>query len=115
MTLKLHCCNFQRRYANRPIVELEAAAHEELKITELRLAKLFSSEATVPPITTEVPSIQSDKATGIDVILSVYLFFHTKLSTLFSHVCKQPCPHSLTGSISILIYLFSIIESGTFV
>ncbi|CAL4914721.1 unnamed protein product [Urochloa decumbens] len=54
----------KRRYVNRPIVELEAAAQEELKITELRLAKLFSSEPTVPSTTNKGPNIQSDKASG---------------------------------------------------
>lgn len=66
---------FQRRYVNRPIVELEAAAQEELKITELRLAKLFSSEPTVPSTTTKGPNIQSDKAAGTNSILSVSRFF----------------------------------------
>ncbi|XP_014514968.1 uric acid degradation bifunctional protein TTL isoform X1 [Vigna radiata var. radiata] len=33
----------KRRYTNRPIVEFEIAAQEQMKITELRLAKLFSS------------------------------------------------------------------------
>ncbi|CAF2137183.1 BnaA02g07780D [Brassica napus] len=33
------------RYANRPIVELEIAAKEQMKITELRMAKLFSEKA----------------------------------------------------------------------
>uniref|UniRef100_A0A1J3F959 Uric acid degradation bifunctional protein TTL n=1 Tax=Noccaea caerulescens TaxID=107243 RepID=A0A1J3F959_NOCCA len=33
------------RYANRPIVELEIAAKEQMKITELRIAKLFSEKA----------------------------------------------------------------------
>ncbi|CAL4939752.1 unnamed protein product [Urochloa decumbens] len=54
----------KRRYVNRPIVELEAAAQEELKITELRLAKLFSSEPTIPSTTTESLNVQSDKAAG---------------------------------------------------
>jgi 5-hydroxyisourate hydrolase/2-oxo-4-hydroxy-4-carboxy-5-ureidoimidazoline decarboxylase len=54
----------KRRYVNRPIIELEAAAQEELKITELRLAKLFSSEPTVPFTRTESPTINSDKAAG---------------------------------------------------
>nr|ACG39574.1 carrier/ steroid binding protein [Zea mays] len=54
----------KRRYTNRPIVELEAAAQEELKITELRLTKLFSLEPTVPSTTTEGPIIRSDKAAG---------------------------------------------------
>ncbi|KFK27350.1 uric acid degradation bifunctional protein ttl [Arabis alpina] len=33
------------RYVNRPIVELEIAAKEQMKITELRIAKLFSDKA----------------------------------------------------------------------
>ncbi|XP_031482024.1 uric acid degradation bifunctional protein TTL isoform X1 [Nymphaea colorata] len=38
----------KRRYVNRPIVELEIAALEQLKITELRLAKLFKSTEVSP-------------------------------------------------------------------
>ncbi|XP_020693684.1 uric acid degradation bifunctional protein TTL isoform X1 [Dendrobium catenatum] len=34
----------KRRFVNRPIVELEAAAEEEMKIIELRLKKLFDSK-----------------------------------------------------------------------
>ncbi|XP_052194004.1 uric acid degradation bifunctional protein TTL isoform X2 [Diospyros lotus] len=34
----------KRRYQNRPIVELENAAMEQMKVTELRLAKLFSAK-----------------------------------------------------------------------
>ncbi|KAL3624558.1 hypothetical protein CASFOL_031226 [Castilleja foliolosa] len=48
----------KRRYQNRPIVELELAAQEQMKITELRLTKLFSADTTDPttkiPITTDV-------------------------------------------------------------
>jgi 5-hydroxyisourate hydrolase/2-oxo-4-hydroxy-4-carboxy-5-ureidoimidazoline decarboxylase len=54
----------KRRYANRPIVELEGAAQEELKITELRLAKLFSSEAAAPTTSAEGHISQPDKAAG---------------------------------------------------
>uniref|UniRef100_A0A3B6IUI0 Uncharacterized protein n=1 Tax=Triticum aestivum TaxID=4565 RepID=A0A3B6IUI0_WHEAT len=54
----------KRRYANRPIVELEAAAEEELKITELRLAKLFSAETAAPPTSGENHISQPDKAAG---------------------------------------------------
>ncbi|KAL3651410.1 hypothetical protein CASFOL_004412 [Castilleja foliolosa] len=36
----------KRRYQNRPIVELELAAQEQMKITELRLTKLFSADTT---------------------------------------------------------------------
>nr|AKF43395.1 transthyretin-like S-allantoin synthase protein [Pelargonium echinatum] len=34
----------KKRYPNRPIVEFENAAQEQMKITELRLAKLFSTK-----------------------------------------------------------------------
>lgn len=37
--------SLQNRYPNRPIIEFEIAAQEQMKITELRLAKLFSSKA----------------------------------------------------------------------
>ncbi|CAN1299470.1 Uric acid degradation bifunctional protein TTL [Linum perenne] len=33
----------KKRYENRPIVEFEIAAQEQMKVTELRLAKLFST------------------------------------------------------------------------
>ncbi|KAL9429822.1 hypothetical protein AB3S75_025252 [Citrus x aurantiifolia] len=35
----------KKRYTNRPIIEFEIAAQEQMKITELRLAKLFSAKA----------------------------------------------------------------------
>ncbi|XP_078438384.1 transthyretin-like protein isoform X2 [Wolffia australiana] len=34
----------KKRYSNRPIIELEVAAKEEMKIIELRLSKLFQSK-----------------------------------------------------------------------
>ncbi|XP_027335119.1 uric acid degradation bifunctional protein TTL isoform X2 [Abrus precatorius] len=37
----------KRRYNNRPIVEFEIAAQEQMKITELRLAKLFSNRENI--------------------------------------------------------------------
>ncbi|KAF4379728.1 hypothetical protein F8388_023745 [Cannabis sativa] len=37
----------KKRYPNRPIVEFEIAAEEQMKITELRLAKLFSTKENV--------------------------------------------------------------------
>ncbi|XP_074272786.1 uric acid degradation bifunctional protein TTL isoform X2 [Silene latifolia] len=36
----------KRRYSNRPIIEFEIAAQEQMKITELRLAKLFSAQSS---------------------------------------------------------------------
>ena len=92
---------FQRRYTNRPIVELENAAQEELKITELRLAKLFSSEPTVPSHPTEHPTIQSDKAAGIDSILSVYRF---SLNILASFVVSTHiCIHAQRSTLHIIV------------
>ncbi|XP_075517478.1 uric acid degradation bifunctional protein TTL-like isoform X2 [Primulina tabacum] len=41
----------KRRYQNRPIVEFELAAKEQMKITELRLSKLFSANATAASTT----------------------------------------------------------------
>lgn len=37
-------CSLQKRYSNRPIIEFEIAAQEQMKVTELRLAKLFSAK-----------------------------------------------------------------------
>ncbi|KAM0935651.1 putative hydroxyisourate hydrolase, 2-oxo-4-hydroxy-4-carboxy-5-ureidoimidazoline decarboxylase [Dioscorea sansibarensis] len=39
----------KKRYSNRLIVELEIAAQEEMKITELRLVRLFESKARAAP------------------------------------------------------------------
>ncbi|XP_072961508.1 uric acid degradation bifunctional protein TTL isoform X2 [Typha angustifolia] len=55
----------KRRYLNRPIVELEVAAQEELKIFELRLAKLFVPKArTIPSVSMALPVSHSNKAGG---------------------------------------------------
>nr|XP_010919885.1 uric acid degradation bifunctional protein TTL isoform X3 [Elaeis guineensis] len=55
----------KKRYLNRPIVEFEIAAQENMKIIELRLAKLFKTQArTAPSMTTQLPATQSDKAGG---------------------------------------------------
>lgn len=37
----------KKRYQNRPLVEFELAAIEQMKITELRLSKLFSADAKI--------------------------------------------------------------------
>uniref|UniRef100_A0A2P2IPE1 Uncharacterized protein n=1 Tax=Rhizophora mucronata TaxID=61149 RepID=A0A2P2IPE1_RHIMU len=37
----------KKRYSNRPIVEFEIAAQEQMKVTELRLEKLFSSKIKI--------------------------------------------------------------------
>ncbi|CAH9127179.1 unnamed protein product [Cuscuta epithymum] len=56
----------KRRYEHRPIIELEIAAGEQMKITELRLAKLFQAEldgATVSkaPSTTDTSKLEEDR------------------------------------------------------
>ncbi|XP_074325345.1 uric acid degradation bifunctional protein TTL isoform X2 [Apium graveolens] len=43
----------KRRYSNRPLVEFEIAAQEQMKITELRLRKLFSVAADTPTANTQ--------------------------------------------------------------
>jgi hypothetical protein len=49
---------YQKRFTNRPIFELSIAAHENMKITELRIQRLFAttdmaapSVASVHPVT----------------------------------------------------------------
>nr|AKF43382.1 transthyretin-like S-allantoin synthase protein [Erodium trifolium] len=45
----------KKRYPNRPIVEFEIAANEQMKITELRLAKLFDTKAEASSAYNEHP------------------------------------------------------------
>lgn len=52
----------KRRYSNRPVVELEIAAQEQMKITELRLAKLFSAKSSVAATTESEPASVTAKA-----------------------------------------------------
>ncbi|RZR98045.1 hypothetical protein BHM03_00027338 [Ensete ventricosum] len=76
----------KKRYLNRPIVELEMGAQEEMKIIELRLARLFNSDAgsnipvttgnshsTRPPITTHVLDVAcGSPASGMEVHLEMW-------------------------------------------
>ncbi|XP_047318336.1 uric acid degradation bifunctional protein TTL isoform X2 [Impatiens glandulifera] len=48
----------KRRYTNRPIVEFEIAAMEQLKITELRLAKLFPANKQESPPKTNLQVVR---------------------------------------------------------
>lgn len=52
----------KRRYSNRPIVELEIAAQEQMKITELRLAKLVSAKSNAAAATENQPATLIAKA-----------------------------------------------------
>lgn len=58
-----HTFCLQKRYSNKPIVELEIAAQEQMKITELRLAKLFSTKLSTATAT-EHQSVSVAKANG---------------------------------------------------
>uniref|UniRef100_A0A1D1ZEN1 Uric acid degradation bifunctional protein TTL n=1 Tax=Anthurium amnicola TaxID=1678845 RepID=A0A1D1ZEN1_9ARAE len=86
----------KKRYSNRPIVELELAAQEEMKVIEIRLSKLFTSKigttttidqshathssiagGTVqrnrPPITTHVLDVsRGSPASGVEVQLEIW-------------------------------------------
>ncbi|XP_015895634.1 uric acid degradation bifunctional protein TTL isoform X2 [Ziziphus jujuba] len=52
----------KKRFPNRPIVEFEIAAQEQMKITELRLAKLFSSKAKETSTGDHYPAAVAKKA-----------------------------------------------------
>lgn len=84
----------KRRFVNRPIVELETAAEEEMKVIELRLRKLFDSKLrrtasltaqespskheghtrrARPPITTHVLDVaRGSPASGLEVRLEMW-------------------------------------------
>ncbi|CAL9006250.1 unnamed protein product [Prunus brigantina] len=47
----------KKRYPNRPIAEFEIAAQEQMKITELRLAKLFSTKENVTSTCNKNPTL----------------------------------------------------------
>ncbi|XP_062097708.1 uric acid degradation bifunctional protein TTL isoform X2 [Humulus lupulus] len=57
----------KKRYPNRPIIEFEIAAEEQMKITELRLAKLFSTKAKVSSTGDQFPETASKKAEDASV------------------------------------------------
>nr|AKF43388.1 transthyretin-like S-allantoin synthase protein [Melianthus villosus] len=52
----------KKRYPNRPIIEFEIAAKEQMKITELRLAKLFSTKAEAALTPDRYPMALAKKA-----------------------------------------------------
>ena len=54
----------QNRYPNRPIVEFEIAAQEQMKVTELRLKKLFTSKAKVSSTSDQYPAVFAKKVEG---------------------------------------------------
>ncbi|KAL2966142.1 hypothetical protein AAZX31_16G100300 [Glycine max] len=60
----------QRRYTNRPIVEFEIATQEQMKITELRLAKLSSSRENISSTTDKYSTARKAEEDRISIISS---------------------------------------------
>ncbi|XP_056161773.1 uric acid degradation bifunctional protein TTL isoform X3 [Syzygium oleosum] len=52
----------KRRYSNRPIEEFQIAAEEQMKVTELRLAKLFSAKEHMASTVDQRPAGLAKKA-----------------------------------------------------
>ncbi|OAY43267.1 uric acid degradation bifunctional protein TTL isoform X2 [Manihot esculenta] len=51
----------KKRFQNRPIVEFEIAAQEQMKITELRLGKLFSTKSIAASTGNQYPTVSATK------------------------------------------------------
>lgn len=73
----------QKRYTNRPIVEFEITAQEQMKITELRLAKLFSSRENISSTADNYSTAKRAEGTSIVFItINVWLQFKRTYSNL---------------------------------
>ncbi|KAJ8748340.1 hypothetical protein K2173_001759 [Erythroxylum novogranatense] len=60
----------KKRYANRPIVEFEIAAQEQMKVTELRIAKLFSTKTKAASPTVSAKKVEEGRTSIIGRHLS---------------------------------------------
>ncbi|RWW82004.1 hypothetical protein BHE74_00009558 [Ensete ventricosum] len=79
----------KKRYLNRPIVELEMGAQEEMKIIELRLARLFNSDAgSNIPVTTGLPVSSPTKPEGNS---------HSTRPPITTHVLDVACGSPASG------------------
>lgn len=81
----------QRRYQNRPIVEFELAAQEQMKVTEFRLSKLFTvNSATVSQIQTknaaDVTKAGGDFASDRLFLFIIFTFCWSMVFLVSSHV-----------------------------
>ncbi|CAA6669688.1 unnamed protein product [Spirodela intermedia] len=71
----------KKRYPNRPIVELENAAQEEMKIIEIRLSKLFTAkDGTTPETMDQVDTNPSSVAGGRIGVIGGHLTTSPKAS-----------------------------------
>ena len=84
MNLKLFHI-LQRCYTNRPIVEFEIAAQEQMKITELRLAKLFSSRENISSSVDKYSAAKKAEGTSIFFVM-FFVFLHFKNKNTFSNL-----------------------------
>lgn len=72
----------QKRYSNRPIVEFEVAAEEQMKITELRLGKLFLEKAKAHSTRQHNPAVAGKKTEGNDLLLAGRNMYYLKQATV---------------------------------
>nr|AKF43386.1 transthyretin-like S-allantoin synthase protein [Geranium phaeum] len=63
----------KKRYHNRPIIEFEIAAQEQMKITELRLAKLFPTKAEAASAYDQNPVTLGKKAEDRVSVIGAHL------------------------------------------
>nr|AKF43377.1 transthyretin-like S-allantoin synthase protein [California macrophylla] len=63
----------KKRYPNRPIIEFEIAADEQMKVTELRLAKLFATKAEAASAYDQHPMTLEKKAEDRVSIIGAHL------------------------------------------
>ncbi|GFP93897.1 uric acid degradation bifunctional protein ttl [Phtheirospermum japonicum] len=75
----------KRRYQNRPVVEFELAAQEQMKITELRLSKLFPADLTDGPTTKTPQTTDAATKAGED-----------RVSIIGGHLTAKPETQTLT-------------------
>lgn len=79
----------KRRFSNRPIVEFEIAAQEQMKITELRLQKLFSNIEV--SASTQVQSTASNASKAEEGRVAI-LGGHLTAPTMASDAKSSPAP-----------------------
>jgi hypothetical protein len=72
---KLICfITVQKRYTNRPIVELEIASQEQMKITEICLAKLFTSKKAISSDKNSTVAARNAEGTFIYFVICLIIF-----------------------------------------
>lgn len=72
----------KKRYPNRPIVEFEIAAKEEMKVTELRLEKLFSTKENVPSTGSKNLTVAAKKVEDRVTIIGGHLSASSAISAV---------------------------------